>query len=399
MTITRYMWDHVTDNVLFELDHEGTTQAVYNSEPVPHGRLVSQWRADTELYYQFDGQSSTNALTGPAGNIADTAIYTAFGEIVSGGGIPTNPWWYKGALGYSSCVESESIYVRARNYMPKLARWASQDPLGIIGGTNLYAFSDQNPVNREDVSGLITISRDKSLHPPYTMTCKHDGWIDFSFSIALSAPAVQKGFLFQEVTIKSWWYECPCDWCSPKFVPRSHPRFSTSSHYWENFGPIGKGQTVVKKSGIPVTDHRTIKGFNRNGATCGWASFVGDIRFYWQSQLPGWAFQSTQQQGQFIFPMIQPIDESGTIPASYHEPKWWDTIAPKEQLTWYFEAVWACCRCDDISAVATLAPYATVPLRELTNEIGQGILYEIEEDSSAIGGLRKTRAPSAEVIE
>jgi uncharacterized protein RhaS with RHS repeats len=44
--------------------------------------------------------------------------------------------------------------MRARYYDPELARFISEDPIGIGGGMNLYAFAGNNPVNFRDPYGL-----------------------------------------------------------------------------------------------------------------------------------------------------------------------------------------------------------------------------------------------------
>ena len=43
---------------------------------------------------------------------------------------------------------------RARWYEPRLGRWLSNDPIGISGGLNLYAFCGNDPVNQTDPFGL-----------------------------------------------------------------------------------------------------------------------------------------------------------------------------------------------------------------------------------------------------
>ena len=45
-------------------------------------------------------------------------------------------------------------YVRARWYDPELARFVSEDPLGLEGGLNPYVFAGNSPVNGRDPSGL-----------------------------------------------------------------------------------------------------------------------------------------------------------------------------------------------------------------------------------------------------
>jgi RHS repeat-associated protein len=45
-------------------------------------------------------------------------------------------------------------YMRARYYDPQMGRFLSEDPIGIAGGLNLYAYAEDEPVNQSDPLGL-----------------------------------------------------------------------------------------------------------------------------------------------------------------------------------------------------------------------------------------------------
>jgi RHS repeat-associated protein len=49
---------------------------------------------------------------------------------------------------------SELYYMRARYYDPQLGRFLSEDPIGISGGLNLYAYAGNDPVNKTDPAGM-----------------------------------------------------------------------------------------------------------------------------------------------------------------------------------------------------------------------------------------------------
>jgi RHS repeat-associated protein len=142
MAITNFIWDELSDNVLLETDENNTLTARYTNRPEQFGKLISQYRIEDETlvrsFYHYDGEYSTSALTDENEDITDTFTYTAYGEEVARTGTTTNPFGYKGAVGYYTNESTNEIYVRNRTYEPQIGRWLSTDPLGFIDGTSLY---------------------------------------------------------------------------------------------------------------------------------------------------------------------------------------------------------------------------------------------------------------------
>jgi len=138
MAVTNYIWDELSDNLLMETDENNVPTAVYTHWPERFGELISQERSGVTSYFHYDGAHSTRFLTDDNENITDTYIFSAFGELVARTGTTTNPFGYKGAVGYYTNPATNDIYVRARSYQPVTGRWLSMDPLGFVDGPNLY---------------------------------------------------------------------------------------------------------------------------------------------------------------------------------------------------------------------------------------------------------------------
>ena len=153
MTVTHYVWDPLSDNVLMETDENNVTQAVYTHEPDPFGNLISQRRDDETSYYHFDGLGSTRELTDESETVTDTNMYDAWGVNVASTGTTENPFLWVGEQGYYHDPETEDYCVRARIYGPEIARWTSVDPVGLHGLGMLYEYAANSPITRRDPSG------------------------------------------------------------------------------------------------------------------------------------------------------------------------------------------------------------------------------------------------------
>lgn len=75
---------------------------------------------------------------------------TPWGQVASDTGTPV-----RFRLGGQEYDQETGLYsLRARYYDPQLGRFLSEDPIGIAGGLNLYAYAGNDPVNARDPSGL-----------------------------------------------------------------------------------------------------------------------------------------------------------------------------------------------------------------------------------------------------
>jgi len=117
-------------------------------------------------YYHFDGLGSVVALSDNAGAIVERYEYSAYGktQILSPNYEPRttssyeNPYMFTGRR---FDPETQLYYYRARMYHPDLGRFIQPDPIGYLGGFNLYAYVENNPLKYIDPFGLDKKERDE----------------------------------------------------------------------------------------------------------------------------------------------------------------------------------------------------------------------------------------------
>ena len=119
-----------------------------------NGGLLYRIRAvDNAIqYYHYDSRGSTIAITNQSQGITHKYIYDAFGQVLLKEEIDFNPYRYVGKYGV---IYEDSLlcYMRARYYRPDIGRFLSEDQ---VWGTNLFAYSGNNPINNIDPNGLAT---------------------------------------------------------------------------------------------------------------------------------------------------------------------------------------------------------------------------------------------------
>ncbi|MCA9179348.1 MAG: RHS repeat-associated core domain-containing protein [Planctomycetales bacterium] len=153
MTVTRYIWDELSDSVVMESDDKGNV-TTYTHQPGLYGKVLSQNRNGVNSYYHYDGQGNVRQLTDSSGAVTDEMTYTAFGEVVEKTGTTVNPWGYKGAMGYYANPGTDDLYVRARTLSPVLGRWLSTDPVEHEDGLSKFVYVENDPLGNDDPSGL-----------------------------------------------------------------------------------------------------------------------------------------------------------------------------------------------------------------------------------------------------
>jgi RHS repeat-associated protein len=167
----------------------GTVLAVHTADPRGYGAQVSQRRGSSSSYYHFDGLGSVDRMTDGAGAVANSYVYDAWGNVLSGGGTVANNLEYVGQQGYWYESALGLYLLRARWYDPVAGLFLSRDPSiddilagaqgvsgfggfrtgeplgigselptgGFIRTNSLYVYCGNNPVTMIDPSGKVAI--------------------------------------------------------------------------------------------------------------------------------------------------------------------------------------------------------------------------------------------------
>jgi RHS repeat-associated protein len=97
-----------------------------------------------------DLSGNIRALLSSSGEVVHTANYSSFGRLETSG--LDCPWGF-----FSKRHDDLSGYIffLYRLYDPETSSWITQDPLGLEGGPNLYAYVQNNPLSSFDRLGLF----------------------------------------------------------------------------------------------------------------------------------------------------------------------------------------------------------------------------------------------------
>ena len=111
-------------------------------------------RTDSTGSYSYltDNLDSTLALTNSSGAISTSYNYEPYGNTTQTGSASTNALQYSGRENDGTGL----YYNRARYYSPGYGRFIGEDPIGLLGGINNYAYADGDPIDFYDPYGLWT---------------------------------------------------------------------------------------------------------------------------------------------------------------------------------------------------------------------------------------------------
>jgi RHS repeat-associated protein len=99
-----------------------------------------------------DGLGSITALMNGSGGATGLNRYEPFGELSPGSTGGSSLYQFTGRDQDGTGL----MYYRARYYAPEWGRFISEDPIGLAGGLNSYAYAGNNPLKFTDPSGMLT---------------------------------------------------------------------------------------------------------------------------------------------------------------------------------------------------------------------------------------------------
>jgi len=177
-------------HVIADMDSSGNVLRAYTWGPGIDNLLAMTvyGPGGTNTYQAIsDHLGTVHALVDDNGDTVESYRYDAWGNVLgvfdgNGGSLPSsvlgNRYLFQGRE-YSWATHAAwggagLYYFRARYYDPSTGRWLSNDPIGISGGLNQYAFCANNPVMYVDPFGLELLTEAPAPFKKYEAVLKNE---------------------------------------------------------------------------------------------------------------------------------------------------------------------------------------------------------------------------------
>jgi RHS repeat-associated protein len=138
------------DNLIETVNSTGAVVARY-TQTQDIDEPLAELRSGSTSYYEADGLGSVTSLTGSGGAVASSYTFDSFGNVTNSSGTLSNPFRYA-AREFDG--ETNLYYYRARYYDSQTGKFLQEDPSGLAGGINSYAYTMNSPTDWTDPTGL-----------------------------------------------------------------------------------------------------------------------------------------------------------------------------------------------------------------------------------------------------
>ncbi len=143
-------------------EHE-TEEPLVQYIPGPTADRTIQIATDGEEYWvHADLVGSTRLLSSADGTIVEVFNYSPFGRLIDG----TPPSGVRILYAGRRLDPTGTYDHRARSYDPDTGRYLQRDPRDLADGTNLYAYTGNNPLSFADPTGTSREERSTGFHAP-----------------------------------------------------------------------------------------------------------------------------------------------------------------------------------------------------------------------------------------
>ena len=154
---TTFVWEGV--RLLQETTWQGKRTYLYDAEQpyTPVAAITGRGESQKIWYYHTDLTGTVHEVTAPDGTLVWAGYQAGFGE--NRGDISNSGAYFEQPLRLPGQYYDEDTglhYNLFRYYAPECGRFISQDPIGLAGGINLYAYAP-NPLSYIDPLGLCKL--------------------------------------------------------------------------------------------------------------------------------------------------------------------------------------------------------------------------------------------------
>jgi len=114
-------------------------------------RVAGDW-----FWFLNDHLGTPRKMVDASGAVVWRAAYLPFGKAIVATADVENNLRFPGQY-YDA--ETGLHYNWHRYYDPSAGRYFAADPIGLVGGTNLYTYAQNNPLNYIDPDGLLNVTK------------------------------------------------------------------------------------------------------------------------------------------------------------------------------------------------------------------------------------------------